>query len=232
MALGAAEQLGLGDDQWFQWECQQGRLKWCWGNWCQAEQFEVVACIQSRQHDPFGNERSTQAAWCLQRGGFLIGIQDHFSKMRGVPFEKTREFPKLTKYGGNEEDIEEEEAVRALLAAEDDSYLAYDEACKVRQLNPQVTGSDLSNKPGGREGWNCPRSQHSLIDVVEARKTHRIQVGSTCSGNVTLRDIVLGALSLNGLSRDDISHGKKDGQSPALCHKWPLKEKATMKGVN
>ncbi|KAF8263026.1 hypothetical protein EI94DRAFT_1704313 [Lactarius quietus] len=32
------------------------------------------------------------------------------------------------------EDIEEEEAVRALVAAEDDSYLAYDEACKVRQL--------------------------------------------------------------------------------------------------
>ncbi|KAF8257594.1 hypothetical protein EI94DRAFT_1708826 [Lactarius quietus] len=55
-----------------------------------------------------------------------------------------------------EEDIEEEEAVRALIAAEDDSYLAYDEACKVRQL---VTGSDLSNKPGGCEGWNCPRPQ-------------------------------------------------------------------------
>ncbi|KAF8264095.1 hypothetical protein EI94DRAFT_1703522 [Lactarius quietus] len=32
------------------------------------------------------------------------------------------------------EDIEEEEAVRALVAAEDDSYLAYDEACKVRQF--------------------------------------------------------------------------------------------------
>ncbi|KAF8261698.1 hypothetical protein EI94DRAFT_1705344 [Lactarius quietus] len=31
-------------------------------------------------------------------------------------------------------DIEEEEAVRALVAAEDDSYLAYDEACKVRQF--------------------------------------------------------------------------------------------------
>ncbi|KAF8258309.1 hypothetical protein EI94DRAFT_1815594 [Lactarius quietus] len=34
-----------------------------------------------------------------------------------------------------EEDIEEEEAVRALVAAEDDSYLAYDEACRVRQLD-------------------------------------------------------------------------------------------------
>ncbi|KAF8259510.1 hypothetical protein EI94DRAFT_1813223 [Lactarius quietus] len=32
------------------------------------------------------------------------------------------------------EDIEEKEAVRALVAAEDDSYLAYDEACKVRQF--------------------------------------------------------------------------------------------------
>ncbi|KAF8269698.1 hypothetical protein EI94DRAFT_1699374 [Lactarius quietus] len=32
------------------------------------------------------------------------------------------------------EDIEEEEAVRALVAAEDDSYLAYDEACRVREL--------------------------------------------------------------------------------------------------
>ncbi|KAF8257312.1 hypothetical protein EI94DRAFT_1818300 [Lactarius quietus] len=34
-----------------------------------------------------------------------------------------------------EEDIKEEEAVRALVAAEDDSYLAYDEACKVRQFH-------------------------------------------------------------------------------------------------
>ncbi|KAF8257958.1 hypothetical protein EI94DRAFT_1816420 [Lactarius quietus] len=33
------------------------------------------------------------------------------------------------------EDIEEEEAVRALVAAEDDSYLAYDEACRVRQFD-------------------------------------------------------------------------------------------------
>ncbi|KAF8258537.1 hypothetical protein EI94DRAFT_1815141 [Lactarius quietus] len=29
------------------------------------------------------------------------------------------------------EDVEEEKAVRALVAAEDDSYLAYDEACKI-----------------------------------------------------------------------------------------------------
>ncbi|KAF8263434.1 hypothetical protein EI94DRAFT_1807208 [Lactarius quietus] len=35
----------------------------------------------------------------------------------------------------DEEDIEEEEAVRALVAAEDDSYLAYDEAYKVRQFD-------------------------------------------------------------------------------------------------
>ncbi|KAF8257723.1 hypothetical protein EI94DRAFT_1708688 [Lactarius quietus] len=49
-----------------------------------------------------------------------------------------------------EEDIKEEEAVRALVAAEDNSYLAYDEAYKVHQL---VTGSDLSNKPGGSGGW-------------------------------------------------------------------------------
>ncbi|KAF8266388.1 hypothetical protein EI94DRAFT_1701773 [Lactarius quietus] len=37
-----------------------------------------------------------------------------------------------------EEDIKEEEVVRALVAAEDDSYLAYDEACRVRQLNPDA----------------------------------------------------------------------------------------------
>ncbi|KAF8264144.1 hypothetical protein EI94DRAFT_1806238 [Lactarius quietus] len=34
----------------------------------------------------------------------------------------------------DQKDIEEEEAVRALVAAEDDSYLAYEEACKVRQF--------------------------------------------------------------------------------------------------
>ncbi|KAF8264178.1 hypothetical protein EI94DRAFT_1806152 [Lactarius quietus] len=34
----------------------------------------------------------------------------------------------------DQKDIEEEEAARELLAAEDDSYLAYDEACKVHQL--------------------------------------------------------------------------------------------------
>ncbi|KAF8259672.1 hypothetical protein EI94DRAFT_1706935 [Lactarius quietus] len=37
----------------------------------------------------------------------------------------------------DQKDIEEEEAVRALVAAEDDNYLAYDEACRVRQLNPR-----------------------------------------------------------------------------------------------
>ncbi|KAF8264360.1 hypothetical protein EI94DRAFT_1703301 [Lactarius quietus] len=37
----------------------------------------------------------------------------------------------------DQKDIEEEEAVRALVAAEDDSYLAYDEACRVRQLIPR-----------------------------------------------------------------------------------------------
>ncbi|KAF8261731.1 hypothetical protein EI94DRAFT_1809839 [Lactarius quietus] len=39
----------------------------------------------------------------------------------------------------DQEDIEEEEAVRALVAAEDDSYLAYDEACKIRQLTPSAS---------------------------------------------------------------------------------------------
>ncbi|KAF8257138.1 hypothetical protein EI94DRAFT_1709541 [Lactarius quietus] len=34
----------------------------------------------------------------------------------------------------DQKDIEEEEAVRALVAAEDDSYLANDKACRVRQL--------------------------------------------------------------------------------------------------
>ncbi|KAF8264932.1 hypothetical protein EI94DRAFT_1805100 [Lactarius quietus] len=38
-----------------------------------------------------------------------------------------------------EEDIKEEEAVRALVAAEDDSYLAYDEACRVRQFVAGLT---------------------------------------------------------------------------------------------
>ncbi|KAF8258090.1 hypothetical protein EI94DRAFT_1816112 [Lactarius quietus] len=39
----------------------------------------------------------------------------------------------------DQKDIEEEEAVRALVAAEDDSYLAYDEACRVRQLTPSAS---------------------------------------------------------------------------------------------
>ncbi|KAF8260375.1 hypothetical protein EI94DRAFT_1706351 [Lactarius quietus] len=46
-----------------------------------------------------------------------------------------------------EEDIEEEEAVRALVVAEDDSYLAYDEACKVRQLDGRTV-------PGRSSQWN------------------------------------------------------------------------------
>ncbi|KAF8266563.1 hypothetical protein EI94DRAFT_1802926 [Lactarius quietus] len=37
----------------------------------------------------------------------------------------------------DQKDIEEEEAVRALVAAEDDSYLAYEEVCKVRQFDEQ-----------------------------------------------------------------------------------------------
>ncbi|KAF8258494.1 hypothetical protein EI94DRAFT_1815227 [Lactarius quietus] len=48
-----------------------------------------------------------------------------------------------------EEDIEEEEAVRALVAAEDDSYLAYDEACRVRQL-----GFFIAEQLGAR--WALP----------------------------------------------------------------------------
>ncbi|KAF8268596.1 hypothetical protein EI94DRAFT_1800222 [Lactarius quietus] len=43
-----------------------------------------------------------------------------------------------------EEDIEEEEAVRALVAAEDDSYLAYDEACKIRQLGTLEEAMELA----------------------------------------------------------------------------------------
>ncbi|KAF8260007.1 hypothetical protein EI94DRAFT_1706634 [Lactarius quietus] len=137
-ALSAAGQLGLGDDRQLRRECQQGGLKQRWGNRCQAERFEVVACVQSRQRDPFGNEGSTQAAWCLRRAGFLISVQDH---------TKTR-IPKIS------------------------------------------------------NAWGKRRP----------------------------RDIMLVALSLDGLSRDDISRGEKDGQSRALCRKWPLKEKATMKG--
>ncbi|KAF8264197.1 hypothetical protein EI94DRAFT_1700762 [Lactarius quietus] len=65
-----------------------------------------------------------------------------------------------------EEDIEEKEkAARELLAAEDNSYLAYDEACKVHQL-PQVTGSDLSNKPGGSAGWKN-KSRVAPVELAE-----------------------------------------------------------------
>ncbi|KAF8273931.1 hypothetical protein EI94DRAFT_1794954 [Lactarius quietus] len=43
-----------------------------------------------------------------------------------------------------EEDIREEEAVRALVAAEDDSYLAYEEACRVRQLGTLEEAMELA----------------------------------------------------------------------------------------
>ncbi|KAF8263554.1 hypothetical protein EI94DRAFT_1807029 [Lactarius quietus] len=49
----------------------------------------------------------------------------------------------------DQKDIEEEEAVRALVAAEDDSYLAFDEACRVRQLAlPLVTNFKLGGIRG------------------------------------------------------------------------------------
>ncbi|KAF8263079.1 hypothetical protein EI94DRAFT_1704265 [Lactarius quietus] len=63
-----------------------------------------------------------------------------------------------------EEDIEEEEAVRTLVAAEDDSYLAYDKECKVRQL---VTGSDLSNKPGGAQDRRTVLGHSSQWNLAE-----------------------------------------------------------------
>ncbi|KAF8263044.1 hypothetical protein EI94DRAFT_1807809 [Lactarius quietus] len=44
----------------------------------------------------------------------------------------------------DKEDIEEEEAIRALVAAEDDSYLAYDEACRVRQLGTLEEAMELA----------------------------------------------------------------------------------------
>ncbi|KAF8265643.1 hypothetical protein EI94DRAFT_1702339 [Lactarius quietus] len=48
----------------------------------------------------------------------------------------------------NQKDIEEEEAIRALVAAEDDSYLAYDEACKVRQLGTLEEAMELAEDSG------------------------------------------------------------------------------------
>ncbi|KAF8262186.1 hypothetical protein EI94DRAFT_1704947 [Lactarius quietus] len=80
----------------------------------------------------------------------------------------------------DQKDIEEEEAVRALVAAEDNSYLAYDEACRVRQL---VTGSDLSNKPGGRVGWNCPGPQGRWKKPWNWRKTVVSQRRPTTTDN-------------------------------------------------
>ncbi|KAF8264873.1 hypothetical protein EI94DRAFT_1702908 [Lactarius quietus] len=89
-------------------------------------------------------------------------LHEHWKNCQDYPEAHTWE-------ARDQKDIEEEEAVRALVAAEDDSYLTYDEACRVRQF---VTGSDLSNKSGGREGWNCPRPQHSLIDLRRHLETY------------------------------------------------------------
>ncbi|KAF8273751.1 hypothetical protein EI94DRAFT_1696663 [Lactarius quietus] len=52
-----------------------------------------------------------------------------------APPENCQDYPEAHTWESRaKKDIEEEEAVRALVAAEDDSYLAYDEACKVRQF--------------------------------------------------------------------------------------------------
>ncbi|KAF8268045.1 hypothetical protein EI94DRAFT_1700559 [Lactarius quietus] len=59
-----------------------------------------------------------------------------------------------------EEDAEEKEkAARELLAAEDDSYLAYDEACKVRQLSPR----------GWQEGYYRTSKSHVTRSCDESR---------------------------------------------------------------
>ncbi|KAF8257231.1 hypothetical protein EI94DRAFT_1709400 [Lactarius quietus] len=54
-----------------------------------------------------------------------------------------------------EEDIKEEEAVRALIVAEDDSYLAYDEACKVRQLSSRCWQEGDNRTSKGHVTWSC-----------------------------------------------------------------------------
>ncbi|KAF8265196.1 hypothetical protein EI94DRAFT_1787602 [Lactarius quietus] len=65
-----------------------------------------------------------------------------------------------------EEDIEEEEAVHTLVAAEDDSYLAYDEACKVHQLSPRCwqEGYDRTSKGHVTRGREREGSQWNLAE--------------------------------------------------------------------
>ncbi|KAF8263371.1 hypothetical protein EI94DRAFT_1704038 [Lactarius quietus] len=75
----------------------------------------------------------------------------------------------------DQKDIEEEEAVRALVAAEDDSYLAYDEVYKVRQLDGRtVPGRRDKNAKvaigiGGRQ--LCPEDDQRRQVVIVWCKT-------------------------------------------------------------
>ncbi|KAF8261948.1 hypothetical protein EI94DRAFT_1809544 [Lactarius quietus] len=68
-----------------------------------------------------------------------------------------------------EEDIEEEEAVRALVAAEDDSYLAHDEACKVRQ--GRLSRSDIVSPSDNVKTRRCMHEHwKDCQDYPEAHK--------------------------------------------------------------
>ncbi|KAF8266108.1 hypothetical protein EI94DRAFT_1701993 [Lactarius quietus] len=60
----------------------------------------------------------------------------------------------------DQENIEEEEAVRALITAEDDNYLAYDKACRIRQLNPRRWQEGYYRTDEGHVTRSCetPRS--------------------------------------------------------------------------
>ncbi|KAF8265500.1 hypothetical protein EI94DRAFT_1804297 [Lactarius quietus] len=70
-------------------------------------------------------------------------LHEHWKNCQDYPEAHTWE-------ARDQKDIEEEEAVRAFVAAEDNSYLAYDEACKVRQFGTLEEAMEL----GGRQ--LCP----------------------------------------------------------------------------
>ncbi|KAF8268009.1 hypothetical protein EI94DRAFT_1801011 [Lactarius quietus] len=72
---------------------------------------------------PEGPELQDPAPSCKQHKC----LHEHWKNCQDYPEANTWE-------AHDQKDIEEEEAIRALVAAEDDSYLAYEEACRVRQL--------------------------------------------------------------------------------------------------
>ncbi|KAF8260364.1 hypothetical protein EI94DRAFT_1811810 [Lactarius quietus] len=74
----------------------------------------------------------------------------------------------------DQKDIEEEEAVRALVAAEDDSYLAFDKACRVRQLAlPLVTNFKLGGIRGPSWLFALYKSYKSFLSSEAMRFAQR-----------------------------------------------------------